>query len=298
METGIVQGRAEPASDRRAGMDLHTIETVVRPKKRSELPNWADGDACLGGGTWLFSQPQVGTRRLVDLAALEWTPHAIDAHGLTLAATCTIAQLDRLELPSGWNAAPLVGQCCRALLGSFKIWNVATVGGNICLALPAGPMIALATALDATCTIWSRDGAERTVSILDFVLAPQRNALAPGEILRSLSMPAAALARRTAFRRVSLSPNGRSGALLIGTRGADGAFALTVTASVKRPLRLAFEGLPGRAELVRALDDAVPEALYHDDVHGRPDWRRHMTRHFAEEIRGSLDAAPSPGAAS
>ena len=76
------------------------------------------------------------------------------------------------------------------------------------------------------------------------------------------------------------------------------AFALTVTASVKRPLRLAFEGLPGRAELVRALDDAVPDALYHDDVHGRPDWRRHMTRHFAEEIRGSLDAAPSPGAAS
>ena len=56
-------------------------------------------------------------------------PAAIDAHGLTLAATCTIAQLDRLELPSGWNAAPLVGQCCRALLGSFKIWNVATVGG-------------------------------------------------------------------------------------------------------------------------------------------------------------------------
>ena len=50
--------------------------------------------------------------------------------------------------------------------------------------------------------------------------------------------------------------------------------------------------------VLRALDDAVPEALYHDDVHGRPDWRRHMTRHFAEEIRGSLDAAPSPGAAS
>ncbi|MGU3464468.1 FAD binding domain-containing protein [Methylobacterium sp. C33D] len=279
-------------------MDLNTIETVVRPRSRTELPTWADGDACLGGGTWLFSEPQVGMRRLVDLAALGWVPHAVDAEGLTLAATCTIARLDRLELPPHWNAAPLVSQCCRALLGSFKIWNVATVGGNVCLALPAGPMIALATALDATCTIWSADGTERDLPVLDFVLAPQRNALAPGEILRSLSMPAAALARRTAFRRISLSPNGRSGALLIGTRGADGAFALTVTASVKRPLRLAFDGLPGPAELVRALDEAIPDSLYHDDVHGRPDWRRHMTRHFAEEIRGSLDAAPSLGAAS
>ncbi|MEE7449192.1 FAD-binding molybdopterin dehydrogenase [Methylobacterium radiotolerans] len=279
-------------------MDLNTIETVLRPRSRAELPAWADGDACLGGGTWLFSEPQVGMRRLVDLAAFGWTPHVIDADGLTLAATCTIAQLDRLEFPPAWNAAPLVGQCCRALLGSFKIWNVATVGGNICLALPAGPMIALATALEATCTIWSSDGAERHVAVHDFVLAPQRNALQPGEILRSLSIPAAALARRTAFRRVSLSPNGRSGALLVGTHGADNAFALTVTASVKRPVRLAFDDLPGPAELARALDDAIPDALYHDDVHGRPDWRRHMTRHFAEEIRGALDAAPSPGAAS
>lgn len=279
-------------------MDLNTIETVLRPRSRIELPAWQDGDACLGGGTWLFSEPQVGMRRLIDLASLGWPPHTIDAGGLTLAATCTIAQLDRLELPPGWNAAPLVDQCCRALLGSFKIWNVATVGGNVCLALPAGPMIALATALDATCTIWSADGTERHVPVIDFVLGPQRNALRPGEVLRSLSMPAAALARRTAFRRVSLSPNGRSGALLIGTRAADGAFALTVTASVTRPLRLTFDGLPGPDALTRALDAAIPDALYHDDVHGRPDWRRHMTRHFAEEIRASLDAAPSPGAAS
>jgi CO/xanthine dehydrogenase FAD-binding subunit len=277
-------------------MDLNTIETVLRPRSRTELPAWTEGDACLGGGTWLFSEPQVGMRRLVDLAALGWPPHAIDANGLTLAATCTIAQLDRLELPPDWIAAPLIGQCCRALLGSFKIWNVATIGGNVCLALPAGPMIALAAALDATCTIWSADGTERHVPIVEFVLGPQHNALDPGEVLRSLSMPATALVRRTAFRRISLSPNGRSGALLIGTRAADGAFALTVTASVKRPLRLTFDGLPSAADLAQTLDDAIPQALYHDDVHGRPDWRRHMTGHFAEEIRGALQAA-SPGGA-
>ncbi|MGH1591489.1 FAD binding domain-containing protein [Methylobacterium phyllosphaerae] len=277
-------------------MDLNTIETVLRPRRRTELPAWTDGDACLAGGTWLFSEPQVGLRRLVDLGTLNWPPHAIDDGGLTLAATCTIAQLDRLELPGDWNATPLIGQCCRALLGSFKIWNVATVGGNLCLALPAGPMIALATALEATLTIWSAHGTDRAISVPDFVLGPQQTALEPGEILRSLSIPAAALARRTAFRRISLSPNGRSGALLIGTRAADGAFALTVTASVRRPVRLAFDGLPTGRALAQAIDDAIPEALYYDDVHGRPDWRRHVTRQFAEEIRRTLDA--EPGAAS
>ena len=167
-------------------MDLNTIETVLRPRSRSELPDWSGGDAFVAGGTWLFSEPQPGTRRLVDLASLGWPPHRIDADGLTLAATCTIAQLDRLELPADWTAAPLVGQCCRALLGSFKIWTVATVGGNLCLALPAGPMIALATALEGVCRIWSPDGAERDLPVTDLVLGPQRTALRPGEILRSV----------------------------------------------------------------------------------------------------------------
>jgi hypothetical protein len=96
--------------------------------------------------------------------------------------------------------------------------------------------------------------------------------------------------RRTAFRRISLSPNGRSGALLIGTRDPAGGFALTVTASVRRPVRLVFAGLPERAEVETALEQAIPDALYHDDVHGRPDWRRHVTRHLAGEIRDALAA--------
>ncbi|KNY23848.1 FAD binding domain-containing protein [Methylobacterium sp. ARG-1] len=269
-------------------MDLNTIETVIRPRARTDLPDWRAGDACLAGGTWLFSEPQPEMRRLVDLTALGWPSHTIAAEGLTLAATCTIAQLDRLELPPDWIAAPLIGQCCRALLGSFKIWNVATVGGNLCMALPAGPMIALAAALEATCTIWAPDGTERHLPATDFVVGPQRNALRPGEILRSLFLPAAALARRAAFRRISLSPNGRSGALLIGTRGSGGAFALTVTASIRRPRRLAFAGLPDRDTLRQALADAIPDDLWYDDVHGTPDWRRHMTVHLAQEIRAAL----------
>ena len=123
---------------------------------------------------------------------------------------------------------------------------MATVGGNLCMALPAGPMISLTAALDGVCTIWTPDGGERQLPIADFVTGANANALRPGELLRQIDMPAAALTRRTAFRQISLTPLGRSGALLIGTLGGDGGFALTVTASTPRPVRLRFDAHAGR----------------------------------------------------
>ncbi|GJE59463.1 FAD binding domain-containing protein [Methylobacterium trifolii] len=269
-------------------MDLNGVTSVIGPGKADALPDWQDGDAWLAGGTWLFSEPQPRLRRLIDLAGLGWPAHAVSDDGLTLSATCTIAELDRLELPQAWVSAPLVGQCCRALLGSFKIWNRATVGGNLCMALPAGPMIALTAALDGICTVLTPGGGERLVSVCDFVLGPQRTALQPGEILRSIAMPAAALCRRSAFRRISLSPNGRSGTLVIGTRDGRGAFTLTVTAATRRPVTIAFASPPDTQTMQEAIAAAIPGGAWYDDVHGAPDWRQHVTRLLAEEIRRDL----------
>ncbi|MEA1833150.1 FAD binding domain-containing protein [Methylobacterium durans] len=269
-------------------MDLDTIASVVVPPSADALPPWQAGDAFLAGGTWLFSEPQPDTRRLIDLCGLGWPAAEISAAGLSLAATCTLAALDRLDLPPDWRAAPLVGQCCRALLGSFKIQNRATVGGNLCLALPAGPMIALTAALDGTCRLQGPDGGRRNLPVLDLVRGPQETALRPGELLLAIDLPAAALRRRSAFRRASLCPNGRSGALLIGTRDPDGALALTVTASTRRPVRLAFPEPPDGRTLRAALAAAIPDEVWYDDVHGAPDWRRHVTHALAEEIRAEL----------
>ena len=36
----------------------------------------------------------------------------------------------------------------------------------------------------------------------------------------------------------------------------------------------------------------IPANAYYDDIHGLPAWRRHMTLHFAEEIRRELAGAP------
>ena len=119
-------------------------------------------------------------------------------------------------------------------------------------------------------------------------MGPQSNALAPGELLRSIELPHAALTRQAAFRRASLTPLGRSAALLIGTRSLEGAFVLTVTASTRRPVQLRFPAIPSPETLTERIATEIPAAQYYDDVHGHPDWRRHMTLEFAEEIRQEL----------
>jgi len=268
-------------------MDLNTVTSVSRPRTRGELGGFAPGDAWLAGGTWLFSEPQPALRRLVDLAGLRWPPLSADDDGLTIAATCTIADLYAFEAPPAWTAAPLFAECCRAFLASFKIWGMATVGGNLCLALPAGPMIALCAALDGVCVLWTPDGGTRQMAVVDFVTGAMTTALQPGEVLRAVHLPAATLRRRTAFRRASLTPLGRSGALLIGTASGD-SFQLTVTAATRRPVQLDFAALPSRSALIARLDEAIPAALYYDDIHGRPDWRAHMTRLLANELRDEL----------
>jgi len=97
------------------------------------------------------------------------------------------------------------------------------------------------------------------------------------------------LRRRTAFRQISLSPLGRSGALLIGTLSPDDhAFTLTVTAATPRPVRLSFPSLPRREALRERIEAEIPAKHYYNDLHGAPAWRRHVTLQFAEEIRGEF----------
>jgi CO/xanthine dehydrogenase FAD-binding subunit len=271
-------------------MDLNTIKEVARPIARADMPAWRAGDAYLGGGTFLFSEPQPQLTRLIDLPGLGWVPLRVCGDGLEIAATCTIAELDAFAAPVEWTASPLIGQCCRAFLASFKVWNMATVGGNVCMSLPAGPMIALTAALGGVCIVWTADGGERRIPVAQFVLGPQRNALAPGEILRAIELPASALTKRSAFRQISLSPLGRSAALLIGTRGREGDFTLTITASTPRPITLAFETMPSSDTLHARIEQTIPPEGYYDDVHGLPAWRRHMTLQFAEQIRAELSA--------
>lgn len=271
-------------------MNLNTITGVKRPKSAEEIRQWRDGYAWLAGGTWLFSEPQIHTDTLIDLHALGWPSLTAGKDGLEIAATCRIAELYAFEPPKAWRAGPLIGECCRSFLSSFKIWNEATVGGNICMSLPASPMVSLAVALEAVLTLWPRDGAPREVLAANFVTGNHANVLAPGELLRSILLPAEALSKNFAFRRSSLTHLGRSAVLLVGTRAPAGDLILTVSAATAHPVQIRFKGIPSEAELRDGIDAAVSDSLWFDDVHGSPAHRKHLTYHFGEEIRKELEA--------
>ncbi|MBD8042575.1 FAD binding domain-containing protein [Arthrobacter sp. Sa2BUA2] len=274
-------------------MDINTITDLV---PTSDPAHWRPGDAWLGGGTVLFSYGSQSLQRLLDITRAGWKPLSATDGGLEIAATCTVAELYAFagDLPAAaadWTALELLRPCCDAFVASFKIWNVSTVGGNLCTALPAGPMTSLTAALDGRALVLSPDGTQRTLPVTELVTGDGQTSLAPGELLRSVSLPAHALRARTAMRRLSLSNLGRSGVLVIGRVDPGGDFILTVTASTVRPVQLRFGSVPGPGELRGALDAAIPFALYHDDVHGLPQWRQYMTERLSEEIRAELAEA-------
>ncbi|NAZ83413.1 FAD-binding molybdopterin dehydrogenase [Kineococcus sp. R8] len=273
-------------------MDLPGVEAFVAVHDRAALAAAHDGDpatAVLAGGTWLFSTPQPQLRRLVDLTTLGWEPFTVSAAGLRLAGTCPVSAVADVPARPGWAAHPLLRQCVRALLASFKVRSVATVGGNVCLALPAGSMTSLTAALDATAELWSADGSVRHLAVEDLVLGDRRTALRPGEVLRAITIPDAALRARTAFRRTSLSRLGRSASLVVGRRDPGGGAVLTVTAATERPVVLRYPAVPAPAAAAADVAQRVEATCgWFDDVHGAPDWRRATTLRSVAEVCGEL----------
>jgi CO/xanthine dehydrogenase FAD-binding subunit len=265
-------------------MDLIGVNEIRVARTRDDILV-GGGIEPLGGGTWLFSEPQPGLTGLVDLTALGWPSTTRTPEHLVVAATCTIRDLTRVDPEPDWTAHRLFRLCADSLLASYKIWAVATVGGNVATALPAGAMTSLLAALDATAVIWGPGDAERRMLVSELVSGVRTTRLTEGEILRAFEIPLASLRSRVAFRRISLSNLGRSASLVIGRLAGDGAFTLTVTAATQRPSVLRFAALPTEAELreaVGAIDD------WYDDPHGTPDWREHVSTLFAGEILREL----------
>lgn len=263
-------------------MDLTSVTHFRAAQERADLA-LAPGEALLAGGSWLFSEPQPGVHGLVDLTAMAWPEWEADDAGLRIAATCTVARLPQAPVPAG--IARLLRDAADALAMSFKIQAVATVGGNVCLALPAGAIISALAALDAEAVVWTAGGGERREPVAGLVRGPRLTSLAPGEVVRAVDVPASALAARTVFRRTSLNTLGRSASVVIGRLDPDGHVTLTVTAATPRPVVLRFGALPAPAEVDAALE-AVDE--WYDDPHGAPDWREAVTHTLAREVRDGL----------
>jgi CO/xanthine dehydrogenase FAD-binding subunit len=274
-------------------MDLD-IDTVRMARTRADCV-LRPGEAFLGGGTFLYSEPvPAGVTGLVDLTGMGWEPWSVDGAGLRVAGTCTLAEL--VSGPGALGAHPggpyralgVVGECVSALTLSAKVARMATVGGNLALGLPAGSMVGLFAALDAVAVIWtSAEGGSREVAAADLVTGAGAVDLAPGEVLREVLVPSAVLAQRTVFRRASLTSTGRTAAMVTGRTGDQGP-TIIVTASVAAPLSLHARD---HAAVDRWIDRLDSTGAWFEDVHGSRDWRAAMTRRLAHEALDELVGA-------
>jgi xanthine dehydrogenase FAD-binding subunit len=271
-------------------MDLNTITSYRFARTRADLALGA-GEQIVSGGTWLFSEPQLESSGFVDLTTMDWPTLEYLADGLRIGATCTIAELARWpgrpDSPgqANWTAQPLFAECANALLSSFKVWNVATVGGNICRSFAAGALVSLCVALDGVALVWTRAGDSYRIPVAELVTGNGTNTLQSGDVLRAIDIPGQALRARTAFRKIALAELGRSGAVLTGRVDADGGTTFTITAATLRPIVLRYPVLPDPGVLTRAAD-AVTD--YFTDPFGAADWRRAVSGVLLEEVRQEL----------
>jgi hypothetical protein len=81
---------------------------------------------------------------------------------------------------------------------------------------------------------------------------------------------------------------GRSTIFMIGTQspGTDD-LLLTITAGTTHPVRLSFDSMPS-ADALQYRIDAISDDVWFDDPNGAPDHRKHLAKHYAEEIRTEL----------
>jgi carbon-monoxide dehydrogenase medium subunit len=82
---------------------------------------------------------------------------------------------------------PALSQAAATFAG-VQIRNLATVGGNICNASPAGDSLPALLAYGAECRLIGPEG-ERLVPLESFLLGPGRTALRPAELLMELHLP-------------------------------------------------------------------------------------------------------------
>lgn len=230
--------------------------------------------------TW---QPRyvVSIKNLPNLARITFSPR----NGLRLGALVTVQDLE---------SHPLVRQHYPALsaaastFAGVQIRNLATVGGNVANASPAGDTLPALLALDAQCRVTGPAG-ERSVPLDRFFTGPGSTVLERGEILTELRLPPPGRGAGSLY--IKHSPRG---AMDIATLGVASAVRLEDSGRVCRDARIALgavaptpiraysaeDMLRGQAwtpELLRAASEEAQRcSVPIDDIRGTAAHRRAM----------------------
>jgi CO/xanthine dehydrogenase FAD-binding subunit len=154
----------------------------------------------LAGGTDLYPAVQGADLPgpLLDLSGVEGLSGiSVAADGLRIGAMVTWAALAGTALPPALRAL----QQAAVQVGGRQIQAAGTLGGNLCNASPAADGVPPLLACDAQVEL-AGPGGVRRMALGDFLTGPRRTALAPGELLAAVVIPAPGLAGRSAFLKL------------------------------------------------------------------------------------------------
>ena len=252
-------------------MSVHIPDTVESAVERLA----ADPNATiLAGGTDLMVEVNDGHRRpgaavvLVNrIAELRSWRHDPMTGVLTIGAAVTYREL--LDDPIA-SMSPALAHASRTV-GSPQIRNAGTLGGNLGTSSPAGDGLPVLVALDATLELASTVG-RRTVPVADFLLGVKRNAMEPGEMIVSISVPVV---------------DGFQGYAKVGVRNAMVIAVASACVVLDRPRRAVAVALGSVGPTILRCPDA--EA----DLAGSLDWDRLMVAAADLERFGQMVAAAS-----
>jgi CO/xanthine dehydrogenase FAD-binding subunit len=130
----------------------------------------------------LDTRALIGLERLAELKAIQ-----VQSGQIVVGAAASLADVARHPLIQ--RHCPLLARAA-ATVGGPAIRNMATLGGNICTASPAGDTLPALYLLEARLDLAGPRG-RRSMPIDAFITEPGRTVLAPGELLTAIRIPAA-----------------------------------------------------------------------------------------------------------
>lgn len=133
---------------------------------------------------------------IIDIAGLAELKRAELSGGeLVMGACITHGDIEDGRVPDVTRGAM---QRVASAIAYRAVRNRGTIGGSLGHADPAADWVSALSALDAKLTLRSLDGA-RSVAVNDFIIAPLESALAPGELIESIHVPAMAASARWGY---------------------------------------------------------------------------------------------------
>jgi carbon-monoxide dehydrogenase medium subunit len=252
----------------------------------------ADGSdvKIVAGGTDLLPQMKYGLvkpRLVVDLSALpelKVVERRADG-GLRVGAGVSARTLELSDAVRDDFASLAEGA---AVVGSFQIRHLATLGGNLANAAPSADMAPPLLALDAELLIAGPRG-ERRVPVAEFFLGVRRTQLAPDEVLVEIAIPApepgsgGTYVRHTPRRELDIAVVGVASQLTVRDgRCVKARIALGAVAPVPLRATAAEACLESEAVSPKLIEEAaqlaVAAASPISDQRGTAEFRQHLVR--------------------